>query len=138
MPTYKWIGNFIILISLFIAIPAQSNELVITKVVGRNTLVAEILTLILSKVDPETTIKELSDEPPEERLIEQINLGKVDLLWAGATPHLDEELLPIRIPLFKGLLGHRIFIIKKGNQALFNDIKTLDQLKQLKAGQGTL
>ena len=39
--------------------------------------------------------------------------------------------------MLKGLLGHRIFIIKKENQALFDNIKTLDDLKRLKAGQGT-
>ena len=138
MSIYKWIGNFLIFINLVITAPVQSDELVINKALGRNILAADILTLVLNKVDPQSTIRQLSDEVPEQRLIEELKLGNVDVLWSGASAHLDEELLTVRIPLFKGLLGHRIFIIKKENQALFDSVKTLDQLKQLMAGQGTL
>ncbi|PKG39823.1 diguanylate cyclase [Psychromonas sp. Urea-02u-13] len=138
MQRKKWVGNLLIFISLLTVMPAYSNEIVINKVIGRNSLVGDILTLILSKSDPQAKIRQLSEELPEPRLIEEIQLQKVDLLWAGASPHLESTLLPIRIPLFKGLLGHRIFIIKKDNQAKFNNIKTLAQLKQLTAGQGTL
>jgi hypothetical protein len=35
------------------------------------------------------------------------------------------------------MLGHRIFIIEKGKQHLFDNIQDLDDLKSLKAGQGT-
>ncbi len=73
---------------------------------------------------------------PEQRLIEAITSGKVDLMWAGASPHLEEQLLTVRIPLLKDLLGHRIFIIKKEHQSRFDNIETLEQLKQLTAGQG--
>jgi len=38
--------------------------------------------------------------------------------------------------LFKGLLGYRIFIINKNNQAKFDHVKTLADLKQLTVGQG--
>ncbi|WP_028865731.1 transporter substrate-binding domain-containing protein [Psychromonas aquimarina] len=138
MQINKWIGNLLIFVCLSAAIPAQSNEVVIHKVPPRDGLVQDILSLILSKSDPQASIRQLSEELPEPRLIEEIQLGKVDLMWAGASPHLDEKLLTIRIPLYKGLLGHRIFIIKKEHQARFDDIKTLAQLKQLTAGQGTL
>ncbi|GLS90505.1 hypothetical protein GCM10007916_15720 [Psychromonas marina] len=110
----------------------------INKAIGGNVLVSEILTLILSKSDPQANIRQLSAEFPEQRLIDDIHSGKVSLLWSGASPHLEEQLLPIRIPLFKGLLGHRIFIIKEEHQSRFNHITTLEQLKKLSAGQGTL
>lgn len=138
MQINKWIGNLLIFVCLSSVIPVQSSEIVINKVVGRNNLVADILTLILNKSDPQLKIKQLSEELPEPRLIEDIQLGKVDLFWAGASPHLESKLLTIRIPLFKGLLGHRIFIIKKEHQPRFDNITTLQQLKQLVAGQGTL
>ena len=66
-----------------------------------------------------------------------MNLANIDLMWAGVDPSLDKTMLPIRIPILKGLLGHRIFIIKKENQSRFNNIKTLADLKKLTAGQGT-
>lgn len=138
MQIYKWMGNLLIFFCLSATISVQSSEIVISKAVGRNMLVSDILTLILSKSDPMLTIKQLPEERPELRLIEDVQQGKVDLLWTGAAPDLDEKLLAVRIPIFKGLLGHRIFIINKGDQSRFDNIKTLDQLKNLTAGQGTL
>lgn len=138
MHAVKRTAYLILFICFFVVIPAQSSEIVINKVVGRNTLVSDILTLIISKSDPQLTIKQLPEEMPEQRLIEDLQLGKVSLLWSGASPILDQQLEAVRIPLFKGLLGHRIFIIKKENQHKFNNISTLQQLKQFKAGQGTM
>jgi hypothetical protein len=138
MKIYKWMSSLLVFVCLSVTLSVQSSEIVITKVLGRNSLVHDILTLVLSKSDPQLGIKQLPEERPELRLIEDVQLGKVDLLWAGASPNLDEKLLAVRIPLFKGLLGHRIFIIKDGQQSRFNNIKTLEQLKQLTAGQGTL
>ena len=57
-------------------------------------------------------------------------------MWGGTTRELEERLHPIRYPLFKGLLGHRIFVIRQGDQHLFDQIETLEQLRQIKLGQG--
>lgn len=138
MQLQKWVSYLLIFISLSFSISAQSSEIVINKVAGRDRLIGDILTLIVNKLDSPLSIKQLPESRPEQRLIEDLQLGKVDLLWSGASPGLDENFLAVRIPLFKGLLGHRIFIIKKENQSRFDHIKTLQQLKKLKAGQGTL
>ncbi|WP_221935054.1 transporter substrate-binding domain-containing protein [Catenovulum sediminis] len=45
-------------------------------------------------------------------------------------------MLPIRIPLFKGLLGHRIFIIRQGEQHRFSNVRSLSDLAEFKMGQG--
>tara|TARA_R110001583_G_scaffold67490_8_gene192973 strand:- start:17363 stop:18292 length:930 start_codon:yes stop_codon:yes gene_type:complete len=137
MKLNKYIGHILVFICLVSSFSAQSSDVVINKVVGRNSLVEEILTLILSKADPAAKLKQISEELPEARLLEQVRLKKMDLLWSGASPNLDEQLLAVRIPLFKGLLGHRIFIIKDGHQTRFDNIKNLQQLKQFNAGQGT-
>ncbi len=60
----------------------------------------------------------------------------VDVVWTMTSREREEKLLPIRIPLLKGLLGHRIFLIKKGDQARFSAVETLDDLKTFRAGQG--
>ncbi|WP_413702002.1 diguanylate cyclase [Psychromonas sp. KJ10-10] len=137
MKLNKCIGGLLMLVCLTSSLSVHSNEVVINKVVGRNSLVEEILTLILSKSDPDAKLKQISEELPEARTIEELLLNKIDLLWSGASPSLDEQFEAVRIPLFKGLLGHRIFIIKKEHQSRFDNIKTLQQLKTLDAGQGT-
>lgn len=72
----------------------------------------------------------------QTRQMEEIKFGGLSVLWAGTSRELEEELRPIRIPLFKGFLGNRIFIIRKDQQHLFNDIRTLDDLKRVRLGQG--
>ncbi|MCG6201678.1 transporter substrate-binding domain-containing protein [Psychromonas antarctica] len=139
MQQKKWLGTLLLAFSFLITTQAQSSEIVINKVAGeKEQLVVDILSLVLSKSDTAATVRQRSEGLPQSRLVEEIKLGNVDLMWAGVDPTLESELLPVRIPILKGLLGHRIFTIKAENQARFDDITTLDELKQLKAGQGTV
>lgn len=71
------------------------------------------------------------------RTLEELKSGKnINIYWMGTSEQMEKELIPIRYPLFRGLLGHRIFIINKNDQAKFNKIKTLQDLKKLKGAQG--
>lgn len=60
----------------------------------------------------------------------------VNVVWSTTSQNREKSLLPIRIPIRKGLLGYRVFLIKKENQAKFDNIKTVEELKKLKVGQG--
>lgn len=60
----------------------------------------------------------------------------VDIAWGVTNTSREQSLAPIRIPLLKGLLGYRIFIIKQGAQNTFNEVAGLNDLRILKAGQG--
>lgn len=71
------------------------------------------------------------------RLMEEVNNGTYDVFWSSTNNDLETRFDPIRIPLFKGLLGHRIFIIRQGDQARFDNIKTVEDLKHIKMGSGT-
>ena len=138
MQQKKWVSILLTTFSLLFISPAHSDDYRVTKVVGdKEKLVLDILNLALSKSDPQSNVIQYKEALPQSRLIEEINLNNIDLMWAGADPSLDKTMLPIRIPILKGLLGHRIFIIKKENQSRFDNIKTLADLKKLTAGQGT-
>jgi hypothetical protein len=63
--------------------------------------------------------------------------GKQDVLWGGTSKEQEKLLLPIRIPIYKGLVGHRLLVIRPEDQPKFDAIHDPDQLKTLKAGQGT-
>jgi ABC-type amino acid transport substrate-binding protein len=60
----------------------------------------------------------------------------VDLFWGTTTAEREALLHPIRIPLLKGLMGQKILLIHRDDQAVFSAVKTLDDLKNLRAGQG--
>lgn len=61
----------------------------------------------------------------------------IDIHWAGTSLKREEEFIPIKIPLIKGLLGYRVFIIHKDKLEIFNKIKTFKELQKLTACQGT-
>ena len=63
---------------------------------------------------------------------------QLDLLSAATSKELEQDFISIHFPLLKGLLGHRICLIRKGDQALFNNIKTAYDFRQrgIKVCQG--
>ena len=62
--------------------------------------------------------------------------GRIDVIYTMTSIEREREFLPVRIPLLKGLLGHRIFIIRKQDEARFAAIGKLEELRKFKAGQG--
>lgn len=60
-----------------------------------------------------------------------------DIAWSMTSQKREDDLHPIRIPLLKGLLGYRVFIIHKNAQKKFFKIKTIEEIKKLKTVQGS-
>lgn len=60
----------------------------------------------------------------------------IDVMWTMTSKEREETMLPVRIPLLKGLMGCRISIINKKNKYKFAGIQTVDELKKLTALQG--
>jgi hypothetical protein len=61
---------------------------------------------------------------------------RLNVIWAAVTAELERDALPVRIPIRKGILGYRIFLIRQQDREKFAKITTLDELKQLAVGQG--
>ncbi len=59
----------------------------------------------------------------------------VDVMWAPATRQLDQEFLRVRVPLDKGLLGWRLFLVRSADEQAFAGIRTVQQLGGRRAGQ---
>ncbi|WP_115718953.1 amino acid ABC transporter substrate-binding protein [Gallaecimonas mangrovi] len=74
----------------------------------------------------------------EKRQYQELRVGSDTITVMIATANKDKErqLIPVRIPLDKGLLGYRVLLIDKRRQQEFSQIQTLEQLKPLVVGQG--
>ncbi|BDX08576.1 hypothetical protein [Planctobacterium marinum] len=59
-----------------------------------------------------------------------------DIQWHMTTSLREEQMRPIRIPLYKGLYGYRALMVHVDSKPLFADIDSLEQLQQFLAGQG--
>lgn len=69
------------------------------------------------------------------RLKLEVMKGKYDIMWAASTQIDEHDMLPIRIPILKGLLGYRVLIIHAEDQRRFNEVATLEDLKAFSMGQ---
>ncbi len=66
-----------------------------------------------------------------------VRQGKaIDVTWRMTSKSLEQELQAVYIPVLKGLMGARIAIIRREDNAIFSPNLTLEELKALSAGQG--
>lgn len=62
--------------------------------------------------------------------------GKLTVMYLDTNPRRERELIPIRIPVDRDLIGYRVFLIRRELQSRFDDVRTLDDLRNLRIGQG--
>lgn len=63
--------------------------------------------------------------------------GQADVTYFPTNQEIERQLIPIRVPLYKGLMGYRILLIQSKAQAKFDAITSLDELKKLVQGAGS-
>ena len=61
--------------------------------------------------------------------------GAVNIVSRATNPDLEKRLRPIRIPLDKGLLGLRLFLVMPETQTRLDSVKTLKELQGFSIGQ---
>lgn len=67
------------------------------------------------------------------RKVTLVQSGELDIMYAGTTRDMEDQLLPIRFPITRGLIGSRVFIINKNYQPEYKKIKNVENLKQYAA-----
>jgi hypothetical protein len=63
------------------------------------------------------------------------NTGLIDLSWAMTSAQREREVLPIRIPIDRGLIGWRVALLKQHRLADFARIDSLQALKRYRGDQ---
>lgn len=97
----------------------------------------KMIELALKHIDKKYKLTVTKENYSQVKIMQEMEEGNLTIFWNSSNQDLEERFTPIRIPLYKGLLGYRIFIINKNNQAKFDNVKTFDDLKKLTIGQGT-
>ncbi|GJJ00541.1 hypothetical protein RugamoR64_10790 [Duganella rhizosphaerae] len=62
--------------------------------------------------------------------------GRINIFVRATSPELEREFLPVRLPVDRGLLGYRLLLIRGADQQRFAGVKTVADLRQLRAGLG--
>ena len=98
----------------------------------------QVLELALEKSGREFTLVPSDQSMTETRsrdLLER-GTGDVSVAWYGTAADFEARLLPVRIPIARGLLGHRIFLIHEAQQRQFSAVEDVDDLASLLGVQG--
>lgn len=59
----------------------------------------------------------------------------IDVFWTMTNPQREQTLLPVRIPLERGLIGWRQLLVRKGDLARWQRVARLSDLANFTAGQ---
>lgn len=98
----------------------------------------QLLALALEQTGVKYSISPSQKALSQSQSIKQLSArGEVNLVWASTDNQRETDLLPIRIPIFKGLIGWRMFVTRKENAVLLNNVKTLNDLQRFTMVQGT-
>ncbi len=61
---------------------------------------------------------------------------KIHVMAEAPKPGWESQLIPVRIPIRKGIQGFRTFLILKKNQIMLSKIKTIEEFKKIPTGSG--
>jgi hypothetical protein len=104
---------------------------------SRGDYYVKVLELALSKAAPEHLLQASQTRMAKSRALMQLKSSSgIDVVWAMTTREREASLMPIRIPIDRGLLGWRIFLINKRDQGEFGKIDSIEKLRAHSAGQG--
>jgi len=142
---------FILSVSVFLALAFSSPALGQSRMTyiynrpesARDTRYAEAVDMLRlaleetkSKFGPYTLKPSIPMSEARQELELAAGSGNITVLARGASTDYEQALFPVKIPTEKGLLGYRVFLIRKQEQWRLGKVKTLPELRTFTIGQG--
>lgn len=101
----------------------------------RSDYPVQLLSLALTKTGGDFTLIPSPQIMNKARVAAELLNGRIDVGWMVTNRQREEDLYPIRICIFKGLGGWRVGLIRKGDEARFQTVKTAEDLRLYSVGQ---
>ena len=135
-----WVSGLLVLLCLLAAAASSAEDTTHIRVTSRGddnaAYAVSMIRLALQKVGKPFKLDVESDDMSAPKLREEVKDGKIDIIWTSTSMEMEQVAIPVRIPLFKGLLGYRVLLVHKQNQNLFDAVMTLEQARNYRYGQG--
>jgi len=132
------------LVTLAIPLATTASDLIEIRIpktsdhITRDEYEIGLLKLLLGKVPGNYKITKSSTAYTQLHIIHELHRGStlINLHWAGTSPDLESNLIPIYFPIYRGLMGYRVFVISKDKKNVFEKVNNLDDLSRLEGAQG--
>mgnify|MGYP002780630035 CR=1 FL=1 len=96
-----------------------------------------VLRLALEKAGVSAEIVPATVPMEQARAIRALAAGQlIDVMWTVSTPERERELLPIRVPIDRGLIGWRVLLVERSALPRFRSITRAGELAVLRGAQG--
>lgn len=97
----------------------------------------QVLQLALEKSGEAFTINPVALNETQHRQAQMLLRGEpINLAWMGTSSEYEQKLLPVRVPLLRGLSGLRVLIINQARQTEFAQVDSLAALAAFTGVQG--
>jgi len=101
------------------------------------TYPVKLLKLILQYSNENYTLKKSSLKLLQGRALQELEQNQiVDVVWSMTSIQREKNLIPIRIPIYKGLIGARLLLVNNKDASKFNKVTAKKDLLKFYAGQG--
>ncbi len=102
----------------------------------RNEYAIELLKLALKESGHKARLVPSDQAMTQERMLKEVETGThLQVVWVMTTKEREQKALPIRIPLYKGLIGWRLALVHVTQSDLFANVHSLGDLRRYTAGQ---
>lgn len=129
------LGFSFIFIGNFVAADNQPHIIYNMPTAVQSDYMQGLLKLSLGYSGKNYTYSTTSETYSRPRVMESMKSGEITVMWGGTTEQMEKDFIPIRIDAYRGLMSHRILLIRKGDQVRFNNVKTLRDFQTFSMGQ---
>jgi len=97
----------------------------------------KLLELALSKTNaPYKLVSPQDIQINEARGERMVISGELDLQWISTTNSREEKMIPVKIPIYRGILGLRLLLVTKENHSEISKLRSIDGLREYTGGHG--
>lgn len=138
IPRLKWWWLPMLFIGVQTSAATTENryEIVYNKPAVGRVYMQDLLKLALDYSGKPYTYTTTNETYSRPRQMESVKNGNLSLMWGGTSDQMESDFIPVRIDAYRGLMSHRVFVIRRGDQARFDKIQTFDDLRAVTFGQG--
>jgi hypothetical protein len=99
---------------------------------------AQLLKLALAAAGMTVELEPTPELIPQNRAIQELGhrSDRIDVLWTVTTAEREQQALPVRVPIFRGLYGWRLLLATPERAAQLREVRSLDELRRFSLVQG--
>lgn len=133
MKNYCICGAVLIFISIWLSSSVWAAKVDLNNAelkAGGQEYFTELLQKSLIEAGHKVSINNLG-RLPQKRMALMLQTGELSLLLLVQSAERDKKYIPVEIGLTNGLIGHRILLIPKGQQSVYDAVTNLDDFRKI-------